>query len=89
MPLYEWKCEKCGLLTVIVKPAAEYDIPPEACDPEAAKNGEKNEKGEPLYTKPESCGHTGPEGWKKHFGKTSTAFGPNWHTWNSGGKGNW
>lgn len=82
MPMYEWECPTCKGITNVVNTVADYNKPPEKCDPSPIRTDEKKSNGEPIYQKIESCGHTGTEvetdlpdgtvspGWKKLIGST-------------------
>lgn len=80
MPLYEWCCPGCKRVTTVIRPMAEYNVPPEKCNPEPAERKDlPTVDGKPQYERFESCGHASQEieaedgtkpGWKKLIGST-------------------
>lgn len=66
-PLYTWSCPKCNKITSVIQRVADHAVPPEKCDPNPERTGQKNPEGKPVYLKHDPCGHTGPDGWKRDF----------------------
>lgn len=68
MPWYDWKCPQCEKNTRVIHSVADYDKPPEECEPELEATGEKDESGKSTFKRPASCGYRSNEGWKKQIG---------------------
>lgn len=78
--MYNWTCPSCGHTTIAINRMADSEVPPEKCDPQSERTGEKDAEGHPIYKKFVSCGHTDPTveseaedgsvtpGWKKQIG---------------------
>lgn len=72
MPMYDWKCSKCGGKVAVLRTFDDYQVPPGAEDESGIKLLEE-------VKKKRKCKHK----WERVIGSGSVVRGPGW-----GSKGN-